>query len=137
MSLSRRWVVSSKFSLWRRMAVVSRQLKSLWDPPVSSRPLSRYVSSNPPTARGVIEKNMCSWVNHAFRDTILASALQHKIDLYVAGPECNPATEIPLAYSRKTLQLHSNIDLLRPAEERMVDDPPPEVGSFTMTAGSV
>ena len=76
-------------------------------------------------------------VNHTFRDTILASVLQHKIDLYAAGLEYNPATRVSLADSRKALQLHSNIDSLLPVEERTVDDPPIEGMNFTMTAGGL
>ena len=46
--------------------------------------------------------------------------IQHKIDLYAAGFEYNPAAGIDLSESRKALhQYLSNLDLLRPAEERV------------------
>ena len=61
-------------------------------------------------------------VNRAFRDVTRSSPLiQHKIDLYAAGFEYNPAAGIDLVESRKALhQYLSSLDLLCPIEERSV-----------------
>jgi len=63
-------------------------------------------------------------VNHIFCDVILASPLiQHKIDLFAAGLEYNEAAGTGLAESQKAFhQYHSNLDSLRPIEEKVVDD---------------
>ena len=62
-------------------------------------------------------------VNRAFRDAILLSPLiQHKIDLYAAGFEYNPAAGIDLVESRKALhQYLSNLESMCPIEERSVE----------------
>lgn len=63
-------------------------------------------------------------MNRAFRDAILGSPLvQHKIELFAAGLEYNPAAGTSLADSRKAfLQYRSSIESLRPTEERMIDN---------------
>ena len=68
------------------------------------------------------ERGLLRQVNRTFRDVILSSPLiQHKIDLYAAGFEYNPAAGIDLAESRKALhQYLSNLDLMRPVEQRTV-----------------
>jgi len=71
------------------------------------------------------ERRRCLQVNRAFRDVILSSPLiQHKIDLYGAGFEHNPAAGIDLAESRKALRRHlSNLDPFSPVQEWVVDNP--------------
>ena len=50
--------------------------------------------------------------------------VQHKIDLYAAGFEYNPAAGIELTESRKALhQYLSNLDQLRPVEMLTVENP--------------
>jgi len=68
------------------------------------------------------ERGLFRQVNRAFHDVILSSPLiQHKLDLHAAGFEYNPAAGIDLAESRKALhQYLSNLDLMRPVEQRTV-----------------
>ena len=63
-------------------------------------------------------------VNRVFHDVILASPLiQHKIELYAAGFKYNPGVGISLSDSRKALlQYYSNLESLRPAEERKMEN---------------
>ena len=59
-------------------------------------------------------------VNRAFHDVILASPLiQHRMELHAAGLKYNPRAGISLSDSRNALlQYRSNLESLRPAEER-------------------
>ena len=70
------------------------------------------------------ERRRFSQVNRTFRDVVLSSPLiQHKIDLYAAGFEYNPAAGIELAKSQKALhQYLSNLHSLCPIEEWTVED---------------
>ena len=79
---------------------------------------------------------MCWQVNHIFRDFILVSPIQHKIDLYVTRLEYNLGTGVPLADNREALRHHlAAISLLCLVEPKIVDDPPLRGGCFTTTAG--
>ena len=70
------------------------------------------------------ERGWYRQVDRAFRDAILISPLiQHKIDLYAAGFEHNPASGIDLAESRRALhQYLSNLNSLCPVEKRSVEN---------------
>ena len=78
-------------------------------------------------------------VNRTFNDAALASPLiRHKIDLFAAGFEYNAASGISLADSRKALlQYHSNLNTLRPTEERVLDDLQPDDDNYATVVGGV
>jgi len=79
-------------------------------------------------------------VNHVFRDVTLAYPLiQHKIDLFAAGFEDNMAAGLSLTEKREALRRYcSNLDSLRPIEERRVDNVAiPNGNTVSKTAGGV
>jgi len=89
---------------------------------------------------GSTEHRQSLQVNHAFRDVILASpVIQHKIDLFAAGFEDNVAAGLSLVEKREALRRYrSNLDSLRPIEERRVDNVPiPDKGKVSKAAGGV
>ena len=61
-------------------------------------------------------------VNRIFRNAIHASPLiQHRIDLFVAGLECNPGSGISLADSREAfVRYRSNLNPLCPIEPEIL-----------------
>lgn len=86
------------------------------------------------------EHERCSQVNHTFCDAIRVSPLlQHKIDLWAAGLEYNVAAGVRLVDSRNALiQYRSNLNSLRPTEERTIETVRPEpTEEFARAVGGV
>ena len=87
---------------------------------------------------GFSERGLSLQVNRVLHNTVLASPLQHEIDLFAAGLERNPKAGIGLAESRKALvRYSSSLGSLRPIEERVVDGIHVRNGRWLRTAGGV
>ena len=66
-------------------------------------------------------------VNRVFRDIVTSPLIQHRIDLFAAGLECNAEAGINLADSQKALlQYRSGLDSLRPIEVKAVSNLEPD-----------
>ena len=79
-------------------------------------------------------------VNRVFRDIVTSPLIQHRIDLFAAGLECNAEAGISLADSQKALlQYRAGLDSLRPIEVKAVSNLEQEDldENYTRAAGGV